>query len=506
MSGTKTETMQSESPKKGVQALFQDARIDAAHSLNGQNPDPISAAEKEPAFDSNTGSSIADSAKNAHILAAGEITQDDSASQQLQRQAEQLANYLRDRQKDLDHREAQLNAEIAQLESELRNARMCLSEREADQELRRQELDSREKEIVERLDRLAVADAALMRQAESETDLSGLSAHLSIENKRLAQQLAALKEERRQEEIQRQQAENALQYERQQLESRQEASLRLIRQRELQLEKHREILETAALKTSSKPDAVSPDLTVREEQIRRNAAALQHRQRELEEAENRLAQAYAETQKFHEQLTAERRELQDEIHRERQRLIVQKRQALAELEKKRQTLQRRGKHVDQCRAALLQLRSELQQMHRETLEIRLTTEELWIKLSSAAPPAALTHSLGRIRNRLADQYRLANAELIEKKTELESIRDQMVEQYGKFVEQKRQFEHWMECRHKESQQQASMLMAREQTLLQQQTRFEEQSEQWQVERMRYEQEIRLLRLKLTRQSDETANV
>ena len=145
-------------------------------------------------------------------------------------------------------------------------------------------------------------------------------------------------------------------------------------------------------------------------------------------------------------------------------------------------------------------------MHRETLEIRLATEELWIKLSGAAPPAALTHSLGRIRNRLADQYRLANDELLKQKEELESIRDQLVEQYQKLVEQKQQFERSIDARREESQQQASMLIAREQALLQQQTHFEEESQGWHVARMQYEQEIRLLRLELARQSEETANV
>jgi hypothetical protein len=506
MSSTKTETTLPENPKKGVQTLLQDVRIDAAHTINGQNPDPISAAKADSAADSIADSANADMVENEPVLTPGNISNDDLASQQLQRQAKQLGQYLRDRQKELDHREAQLNAEIAHLESDLRNARMCLSEREAEHEQRCQELEVREKEILERLERLAAADAALKRQAESETDLSGLSAHLSIENKRLAQQVVTLKEERCQWETQRHLAEDALQYERQQLEAKQEASLQLIRSRESQLEKRRKILETAASEKSSKSAGSSHDLTVREEQIRNSATALQHRQRELEEAENRLAQAHKDTQKFHEQLTDERRELREEIHRERQQLVVEQRKALSELEMKRDTLQRRAKHVDQCRAGLLQLRAELQQMHRETLEIRLTTEELWIKLSGSAPPAALTHSLGRIRNRLADQYRMANAELIEQKKELETIRDQLVEQYQKLVEQRRQFENWMECRQGESQQQASMLIAREKALLQQQTRFEEQSERWQVERMQYEQEIRRLQLKLTRQSDETANV
>jgi hypothetical protein len=118
----------------------------------------------------------------------------------------------------------------------------------------------------------------------------------------------------------------------------------------------------------------------------------------------------------------------------------------------------------------------------------------------------LTQSLARIRNRLAEQYRLANAESLKQKEELESIRDQLVEQYENLDEQKRQFERWMGVRQGETDQQASMLIAREQALLRQQTRFEEESGRWRVERMRYEQEIRRLRLNLARHDKETADV
>ncbi|MGA2061889.1 MAG: hypothetical protein ABSG67_15495 [Thermoguttaceae bacterium] len=424
MSSTKTETALPQSPKKGVQALLQDARIDAAHTLNGPDSDLVSAAVSDSGIDANIDSDVADSAENVPVHAAEEFPKDDITSEQLQRQAEQLAHFLRDRQRELDHREAHLNAEIAQLETDLRKERLCFSEREAEQELRRQELDNREKEILERLERLAAADAALKRKTGAEAELAARSAGQTLENAQSARQAWNLNDQR---------------------------------------------------------------------------------QRQLEEAENRLAQAQAETQKFQEQLTAQRRELREEIHRERQRLIREQRQTLAELEKKREVLERRAKHAEQCRTGLLELRGELQQMHRETLEIRLATEELWIKLSGAAPPDALTHPLGRIRNRLADQYRLANAELLKQKEELEGIRDQLVEQYRNLVEQKQQFEGRMDAGREESQQQAAMLIAREQALLEQQTRFEEESQQWRVARMQYEQEIRLLRLELARQGAETAN-
>ena len=91
--------------------------------------------------------------------------------------------------------------------------------------------------------------------------------------------------------------------------------------------------------------------------------------------------------------------------------------------------------------------------------------------------------------------------MLKRKNELESLRDQLVGQYEKLVEQKRQFDNWMECRQEESQQQASMLVARERELSQRQTHFEEQAERWQVERMRYEQEIRRLRLKFSERTE-----
>jgi septal ring factor EnvC (AmiA/AmiB activator) len=135
-------------------------------------------------------------------------------------------------------------------------------------------------------------------------------------------------------------------------------------------------------------------------------------------------------------------------------------------------------------------------LHRETLEIRLATEELWAQLSGAAPPAALTRSLGRIRTQLADQYRLANAELLEQKKELAAIRDQLAAQYEKLVGQKQQFERWADGRREETEQQASRLIAREQELSDAAARFTEQSRRWEIERREYEQEIRSMRLKL----------
>jgi hypothetical protein len=222
-----------------------------------------------------------------------------------------------------------------------------------------------------------------------------------------------------------------------------------------------------------------------------DAVALATRQKQLDEAEARLTEAQVETQKLQGQLLDQQRSFAEETAAMREQMAAEHLLAMADLEQKRQAVQRRADYVDRSRGALKQLRGELGRMHRETLEIRLTTEELWAQLSGAAPPAALTRSLGRIRTKLAEQYRQANAELADQRRELEAIREQLVEQHEKLVEQKRQFEQWIAGREEQCQQQASRLVAREQQLHCEGLQLREQSLRWEGERMKYRQESRL---------------
>ena len=217
------------------------------------------------------------------------------------------------------------------------------------------------------------------------------------------------------------------------------------------------------------------------------------RQQELDQAEALLAEARSDMENLREELIRKRQQIDEEARLQRQRMAAEQRRAQDELDKKRQSLERRGEHVDHCRAALQELRAELERMHRETLEIRLATEELWVQLSGAAPPAVLTRSLGQIRARLADHYRLAGSELDEQKEELQTIRCELAEQHEKLLQQKQQIEEWSGRRQEEIQQQAARLVAREQELEHQQSQFEESAQQWHAERLDYEQEIRRLR-------------
>ena len=135
-------------------------------------------------------------------------------------------------------------------------------------------------------------------------------------------------------------------------------------------------------------------------------------------------------------------------------------------------------------------------MHRETLEIRLATEELWAELAGSTPPAELTRSLGRIRGRLAEHYRMANADVEQKKSEIKQLRDHLSEQYEKLVRQKRSFDEWAAACRDEAEQQAARLQAQVEDIERREADMGEYARAAQAEKLELQQEIRRLRSKL----------
>ncbi len=242
-------------------------------------------------------------------------------------------------------------------------------------------------------------------------------------------------------------------------------------------------------------------MVVQDDAIRRMAETLAERQQRLAETESELEAQRAALEQFHEQLIADRNLLDEQSLAQRERLAADQLRLTAEMDEKRREVQLRSEQTDQAHAALAQFRAELGRMHRETLEIRLATEELWAELSGSAPSAALTRSLGRIRTRLADHYRTANLELHEKKEELEQLRGQLSQQYEKLVRQKGNFDAWAaECR-EEVEEQAARLLARGEELDRREADMGEYARRAQAEKLELQQEIRRLRAKLAAKAE-----
>jgi hypothetical protein len=421
----------------------------------------------------------------------------ETTARQVHAQAAQLAEHLRTRQRHVDHREARLNAQMAQVETDVRNARLLFGQRHA-------ELEVREQELQKRLARLAAAETSLeqLRQradekhSQRELSLGERERQASDWAKRLQDEAAALKKARRDFEIERRQVDARLAHRMQQIDAHRELSQQQTRRLLLGLKRHRAAIEAQAPKMEERARQPSLALLEREKRAARQAEELNARQAQLEAAEIEVGAARAETERLRQALLRDRRRTESQILAQRERLEAEYRCRLNETEAKQQALARHGEQVDRSRVSLDQLRGELGQMHRETLELRLATEQLWAQLSGSAPPATLTQSLGQVRAKLTEEYREANAELSGQKQELEEIRGQLAEQHEKLVAQKRAMDVWTARQREEILTQADRLVARERQLERERSQRSEEARQWQSRELDYQQAIRRLRARL----------
>jgi DNA repair exonuclease SbcCD ATPase subunit len=241
--------------------------------------------------------------------------------------------------------------------------------------------------------------------------------------------------------------------------------------------------EPAAQQMRVQADQLANHLRQRQKELDRREAELNSRvaRWESETRAARLAmlehedppqriESSSEIQHLRNQLLQRLQAWDEEVATMRQRMTAEHEQAMAEVERKRHDIQRRADSLNRCSAAIQQLRAELTKTQRETLEARLCMEELWMELSGAAPPAALTQSFGRVRAQLDEQYRSANAELAEQRKELEGLRSQITVQLESLKDRKQQFDRWVADRRDELQQQAARLAAREQHIRQEELR------------------------------------
>lgn len=496
-SGTKPDTpVAAEAEDSPQNKLAKETRVDAAHLLNPQPAENRAGEIKTTEAKSKTKKESTGDDENlaetpdAESSAKESCVEESYSAEQLRIQGAQLGDQLRSRQEDLDHRESQLNSRVAQLENDSRTARMWFSES-------REEFDRREHELAEKTPQMQQCLARLARAEETsvrrQTKLDTQAERLAAQTKSLEESRKLFDEEQQQ---RREQTERFAAREQQRIDTRRQASLVLVRQALSGLERRRSGVESKAQRLLEKASRPSKELLAREETSREATEEFQRRRQRIFETEQSLAAEQCEVQQLHRQLLAQRQELDRLEQKRRQEAADQRDKMQVELEAKRKQLALRGAELDRAQTALRHLRAELSEMHRETLELRLATEELWMQLSGAIPPATLTRSLSRIRGSLAETYRAENAELARRKLELRSIGSQLAEDHKCLQHQKGELDTWIILREREIEQQAQRLVARERELHEQETGFEEKARGWTTARLEYQQEIRRLREQL----------
>lgn len=476
--------------------------------------------------------------------------------QQLRLQLEQVAGHLRSQQYQLDRREAQLHSQLAQQENEIRTSRLWFREQRQElTEREAQTLERQQQTEAAQLERQAEREAQLLqREQELESQRAGLIENLSQREAELARResdfdsrSAAWAKDRsewidaqthieaecRDAKQQWQEQADALAVKHRELEQDRQSIARqlqeaapqrsgdrnapypaanggsvsnadqppaeieaLDRQVNTTLDVVRQFLAGEQLLNRESANAsgstMASDMPAVLGELRAAIAKLASRQKNLEEAEALLIDGQAALEQNRRQFAAGRQSWHEHCELERRRLADDRRRAEAEMEKKLRAITERGEHLQRRTAAVDQLRAEVLRAQRETLELRLATDEIWAQFAGSVPPPVLTQSMARIRSKLAEQYQLERAELAERQKQLEALAGRLDSQREKLNQQKLAFEQWLGERRGEIEGQASRLVAQELEIARRQSELEEQSQQQQSERRIYEAEIRRL--------------
>jgi hypothetical protein len=425
-----------------------ETRFDAAHEIArgefefGNDTSPVDSATPISS-DSRLQESV------SALLSETYASEDDNSSLeamlQFRLQAQQLAAYLEQRQRDLDRCQAELHARMAQQETTARNARLWFQERNNEFEERQSQLEAREEQVRSKLVEL---DQRLEAEATS----------LAVSTDLQQQHFDTL--------------------------STQQDEIVL---RELELQRREAELEESVL-----------ELKQREQHCQQYEHKLAQRQQAMEEAEAVLAREQVEFNDARQ--AAQQREAEHlmQVDHQQTKTIEQQRLAEVELEKQREALANRAKVLERRATALDQMRADLLRIQREALETRLATEELWSQMSGLVPPASITQSLARLRVQLAENFRLQATDIVKQKTEAEELAAKVAREHGRLASQKNQWQKWAASERQQIELHAARLVAREEELQREQSRYQQAQQQWQSDRQTLEREIRRLQSQVKR--------
>jgi len=470
------------SKTKRKQPAAPDPPLDEATPATSKRIDPAHA----PAH---AGETKAETAGHDDAPAASAEDLSEAARQQLETQAQQLADHLQARQERLDRREAEIHAQLALVEREMRGARLWAEEQEADLKRREEQLAAREADLeVREAQRAATQSRVEAKTTSAERDLAGREKTVAKRQQEVEQAVTQLTEQADSIELahvrlaaHRDETERRLQHERQRIDNYRETTLRTVRQALAGVEAHREAVEAELVARREALASAPPEPTAREagSAIEDNAA----RERGREEAESRLAEQLAEVALFRADLEAKRHELDQRIEQAEQELSDAKAFAEADLARKQNSLERRAARQEQRREALEQMRRDVAEQHRESLEMRLATEELWAQMAGSGPAAGLTVAVGQIRRRMDDHYRLANTELAEQRAEIRTLCERLKAERDALAVKRHDVQDWVARRQAELERLAADLTARQHELAEKEADVERAVERERAERL-----------------------
>jgi len=136
----------------------------------------------------------------------------------------------------------------------------------------------------------------------------------------------------------------------------------------------------------------------------------------------------------------------------------QERQAQrAEIRRQQDMLTLHAENLEGRKSRLDQLRVELEETHRETLEMRMAVEEAWAQLTQASGSDAAQERVDQARSALSDHFAQLRESLAQQCQGLLNEQSQHQQQQNEFREERQKLTEWISVRDKSLQQREEQL-------------------------------------------------
>lgn len=496
--------------------LGQRIRVDAAHAMAGGSPEigstdsePSQATAPSPVDPIAAGLAMLEVVEEPSVEMLAVVAGQTLASQreQLQLQVAQLAGHLRERLKEVDRRESQLNACVAQLEGDLRASRMWFQERELDFQDRELELKNK----IAELEAQAASQSRATQQAaqaleEQRREFAAREASFADREQMLRDQIEQQELQAASQQASSQSADQHAEYlqeQQRQFAIREQALATQIEALEAQLAEQNRLAEIAAWNGDSRErqlDEREAELASREQSLAESRQQQERqqldRESQLQAGEILLVEHAQELDGQRATLAAERQAWQERLAAERQALVTDQEAAASAETQRTERAAARQTYIERQRASLEQVRLDIVTLHKQSLEMRLIAEQVWSQISGRLTPAEATHAIAKLRLELVDRYRCEEDQLQTAKDELIKLSSRVTEQHRELTQLRSGLRDWTSARQAEIETQAAALVERELVLDQQQETMLHSERQWQSARRRYEQQIRELTCQL----------
>lgn len=240
-------------------------------------------------------------------------------------------------------------------------------------------------------------------------------------------------------------------------------------------------------------------IRLRQSQLDRVRALLEERERSV----NREREMLFKSQRAFEQFTEHDRE---KIRLEREDWGRERSSQLADLRRQQDMLALHANNLEARRERLDQLRTELEETHRTTLEMRMAIEEAWAQMTQACGVEVAEQRLAQAQQQLSGHYRGLREALIEQRRELDELRQAFQTQRDEFRAEQQTLAEWSATQERTLREREAALQTQAEQLNVRESAWRSASQRWINEKIEAEAVIRDLLEQLTSLTEPTSPV